>query len=783
MKGELPRLKPFAFAAMLATALALDESARRGIASAVEESSPTSGTSQEAVRPSGPAPRRSAESHWAFKPPIRPAEPVVQMKEWVRNGIDRFVLARLEMENLTPSPETDRVTLIRRLSFDLTGLPPTPEEIEAFVLDNHSDAYDKLVDRLLASPHYGERWGRHWLDAVGYADSNGYFDADSDRPLAYKYRDYVIRSLNGDKPIDRFIQEQFAGDELAGFDPDGDVTPEMGESLAATHLLRNAPDGTGESDGNPLEVKVDRYAVLEWNIQILGSAFLGLTLQCARCHDHKFEPVTQEEYYRMQAILRPAYDPEHWLKPNERVITIAPRTVRDENKIETEKYGRELKALKESLEGVIAPYRKLALDENVSKIEAAARADVRKALDTPEKNRTDAMKALLKKHEALLAIKDDDLIKQFPDIASGYPVLKEALKRREAAPPVRLPQVAALTERVGGPPPHRMLVRGSHAKEGQEVQPGVPAALCTQSNQYAETARQAGQKSSGRRLALARWLVAPENPTVARVFVNRVWQRHFGIGLVSTADNFGLSGAGPSHPGLLDFLALEFIQSGWRLKALHRLIVTSATYRQASRSRDDAFATDPENRWLWRFPLRRLDAESLRDAMLAAAGEIDPSLGGPYVPVETTAEGQSVVNEKRAGANRRSIYLQQRRTKPAAVLDLFDGARMNPNCAQRSASTVTLQSLTLLNSEFARLRSKAFAERLRKETGLDRSGGIARAFQFAAGRKPSSEEQQAAADFLEAQKKHYGGSASAEQSAWTDFCQMLFASNAFLYVE
>jgi hypothetical protein len=313
----------------------------------------------------------------------------VENKSWPRNSIDRFVLARLEQfsvaapranaadqiperrkapdqgrpqeeARLQPSPEADPATLIRRLSFDLIGLPPTPEAVAEFVADKGSDAYEKLVERLLGSAHYGERWGRHWLDVAGYADSNGYFDADSDRPLAWKYRDYVIKSFNEDKPFDRFIREQIAGDELAGYQPDGDITPEMEELLVATHFLRNAPDGTGESDGNAQELRADRYAVLEGNVQIIGSAFLGLTVQCARCHNHKFEPITQEEYYQLQAILKPVYDHDHWLKPNERVVIVGRRVQREENKQQIERFDREFKTLKDSLEGLTTPFRKLA---------------------------------------------------------------------------------------------------------------------------------------------------------------------------------------------------------------------------------------------------------------------------------------------------------------------------------------------------------------------------------------------------------------------------------------
>jgi hypothetical protein len=741
-----------------------------------------SGASDYGLFADAPKSQLAAQNHWAFKPPVRPPEPEVKKQKWVRNAIDRFVLARLEKERLAPSGEAGRVTLIRRLSFDLTGLPPTPEEVQAFVSDARPGAYGVLVDRLLASPHYGERWGRLWLDAAGYADSNGYFDADTDRPLAYKYRDYVVHAFNEDKPFDRFIQEQIAGDELAGYQTGGDVTPEMVEPLVATHFLRNAPDGTGESDGNPLEQKVDRYSVLEGTIQIIGSAFLGLTVQCARCHDHKFEPITQEEYYQLQAILRPAYNPERWIKPNERVVAIARRAEREENKQQTEKFEREIKALKESLEGAAAPFRKLAVNANLAKLDEATQTNVLKALETKEKQRTEEMKALLKQHESLVQIKDEDLLKQFSELAPGYNALKESAKKREGERPVQLPQIAALTELGTEPPPHHILTRGIYANEGRLVSPGVPAVLCTSNNSFFVASNKTS-KSSGRRAALARWLTSPENPAVARLVVNRIWQRHFGEGLVPTLDNFGVSGAQPTHPELLDYLAAELVQSGWRVKALQRLIVTSAAYRQSSALRDEPFAADPDNTLLWRFRLRRLDAESLRDAMLSISGELDRTLGGPCVPAERTEEGQFVVAEKNAGARRRSLYLQQRRTKPVTMLDLFDGAQMNPNCNRRSTATVPLQSLALLNSDFVRRRSNAFARRILNEAAADPGKGIAAAFELGLGRGPTPEEQGAAEEFLKSQAFQYANNAKVQESVWTDFCQMLLASNAFLYVE
>ncbi len=736
-----------------------------------EESSSTLKLAGEAV---------DRSKFWSAKP-FQPAKPPkVKQKSWPRTAVDNFILAKLEKRGLAPTREAPRQTWLRRVTFDLTGLPPTPDEIKNFLADKSSKAFERVVERLLASPQYGERWGRHWLDAAGYADSNGYFNADSDRPLAYKYRDYVVRSLNADKPFDQFIQEQIAGDELARFEPDGDITPENEDLLIATHFLRNAPDGTGESDGNPLELKVDRYSVLEGNVQILGSAFLGVTMQCARCHDHKFEPVTQAEYYSLQAVLRPAFDPAHWLKPNERALTVGTRAAREANKHELEKSEREIKALKDSLEGLLAPFRKVAQRENLEKLPEPARTALQKALDTKEKDRTEEMKQLVKTNEAILEFKDAELAKRFPELTPGFESLQASLKRHEKEKPQALPQIATLTERGGETASHRLLVRGVYANEGREVEPSVPAVFCRADNTY-QPVREL--KSSGRRLALARWLTSPENSAVVRVLANRVWQQHFGEGLVATVDNLGLTGAQPTHPELLDYLATEFIKSGWRLKSLHRLIVLSATYRQSAAMNEEAFTADPDNKLLWRFPTQRLDAESIRDAMLSVSGELDHEMGGPYVPAKTRDDGQVTVEESTPGAKRRSLYLQQRRTHPVTLLQVFDTAQMSPNATRRNPSTVSLQSLAMLNSDFLRARSRAFAAHLEKDCGADQTRRIEQAMLLAFGRKPKPEEQSAAEEFLRAQAASYAGKADQSERAWTDFCQMIFASNAFLYLE
>jgi hypothetical protein len=771
----------------------------------------------------------SPSRHWAFHAPTRPNEPQVQHTEWPRNAIDKFILTRLEKEKLAPAPEADRLTLLRRLNFDLIGLPPSPQEAADFIADTRPEAYEQLVERLLASPHYGERWGRHWLDVAGYADSNGYFDADSDRPLAYKYRDYVVQAFNRDKPFDRFIREQIAGDELAGYTSQGDVTEDMIEPLTATHFLRNPPDGTGESDGNAAELRADRYAVLEGNVHLIGSAFLGLTVQCARCHNHKFEPLTQDEYYQLQAILKPVYDHDKWLKPAERFVAVGTRAEREEHKRRTDKFERELSALKEGLEGLSAPFRKLAQQEILEKFSEPLRNEIKKALETKEKQRSDAMKVLLKTNNVAAQFSEEELLKKFPPLAAASLPLKDAIKNKETERPKPLPQIAAVTDITPEPPPHHVLARGNYANPGREVPPGVPAILAgafsdrgwalstaeppgsgpvsigeggpeSAPSSQSQIANRKSQipKSSGRRTALANWLTVADHPTVTRLLVNRIWQHHFGVGLVSTPDNFGLTGSRPTHPELLDWLATEFVRTGWSVKAMHRLIVTSATYRQVSSSEfrvsssagvtrnpkpETRNATDPDDHLLWQFPLQRLDAESIRDAMLAITGELDLKMGGPFVPKAKTEEGQYVVNETDSGAHRRSLYLQQRRTTPVTMLDVFDGAKMNPNCVQRGASTVPLQSLALLNSDFVRTRSKAFAKRVLAETGASTSARVARAFQLAVGRPPSGAEQSAADDFYEAQHRQYEDRADADQSLWTDFCQMLLASNSFLYVE
>jgi Protein of unknown function (DUF1553)/Protein of unknown function (DUF1549) len=716
----------------------------------------------------------------AFRPVVR--TPVPQAANTARTDVDRFVLAALEAKHLALNPEAERATLVRRVCFDLTGLPPTVAELEQFLADRSPDAYEKMVDRYLASPHYGERWGKFWLDAAGYADSNGYFNADSDRPLAWKYRDYVVKSFNADKAYDQFVREQLAGDELVGYTPGGDVTPAMVEALTATHFLRNAPDGTGESDGNPDEVRTDRLTVLEGNVQNVMNCLLGLTVQCARCHDHKFEPISQSEYYGLQALLFPVYNPERWLKPNDRVVTVGTKSELTVAMRKNQLIDQQVKAARDGLSAFADALREQFLDERLKDLDVAKRNAVIDAVKTPKDKRSPAQLAILKDVKAA-EVSDDELAQRFREYAALRDRVTQTVAEREKDRPRPAEKIAVFVETDPNPPAHHVLKRGLHGQPGAVVQPGALQAVSTTRNTFAIEPRPAGGVSTGRRTAFAKWVTAAENPLFARVMVNRIWQHHFGTGLVATSDNLGASGAKPSHPELLDFLAAEFIASRWSVKTLHRLILTSAVYRQSSEPRDKLDAIDPDNRLLARFPLRRLDAEAVRDAMLHISGELDSRAGGPFVPSKRTPDGSVEIGENTAGAHKRSVYLQQRRTQVVTFLQLFDAPSIVTTCGKRSPSTVPLQSLALLNSEFARTRAKALAMRLAREAGDDPAQRLALAFRLVCGRPPLADERTMCEQFLGRQRAVYAREKDVDTRAWTDLCQMLFASSAFLYVE
>jgi hypothetical protein len=760
--------------------------------------------------------------HWAFEPVEPTPTPSVQCSTRARSAIDLFITATLEAKGLTLGPEASRETLIRRVALDLVGVPPTPAELDAYLNDAAPDAHARMVERFLASPAYGERWGKYWLDAAGYADSNGYRHSDSDRPLAYRYRDYVIRTFNADRPYDVFVREQLSGDEMAAYTPDGDVTPDMVDLLTATHFLRNAPDGSDGTDGNPDELRQDRYYVLEGVVQNTMNCFVGITIQCARCHDHKLEPVTQKEYYELQSIFFPAFCPEpfdRWRSPKDRIIEVATRARRLEYQRQNDAIDAEIGKARQRIETAAEPLRERLILERIADLiaEEAERRAVLEARETPERRlfaeraaslrikesrlqavlearrtpedrRSEEQKRLVEKHKKALEITDDQLAERLPiEFEEMRDREQQVIAKFEEQRPPPLEKLSVLVETDPQPPVHHILVRGSYSDHGSEVQPGVPAALTRDPGSFRVEA-DPSHVTTGRRTALARWLTSPRHPLLARVMVNRIWQHHFGEGIVSTPNNFGLSGARPGHPELLDYLALEFIRGDWSIKQMHRRILNSAVYRQSSAPRDGCFAVDPENHLLWRFPIRRLDAEAIRDSMLAVAGELSTHAFGPYVPVSQQGDGRVVVAANRDATRRRSIYLQHKRTRGLSMLEVFDAPAMVHNCARRYTSAVPLQSLTLLNSDFTLARARAFATRLLRvedPVGPDPRDDdrLDRAYLLALGRPPTPGERAALKEFLSSQRQLHSGKSRREKTIWSELGQMMFASSPFLYIE
>jgi hypothetical protein len=618
------------------------------------------------------AARAGTPKHWSFQP-VRNVSPPQDARGWASHPIDCFVGAKLHENGLQPAGPAEPRTLIRRVTFDLIGLPPTPEEISAFLADHSPDAFAKVVDRLLASPQYGERWGRHWLDVVRYADTGG-FENDHFYPNAWRYRDYVIRSLNSNKAFDRFIQEQVAGDEL---------WPQDRDAVVATGLYCVGPALTEAAMmGNQLE-----YEWLTDAADTTGAAFLGLTMGCARCHDHKYDPLKQKDYYALQAVFA-ASD---------------------------------------------RPY--------------------------PEKIRLQRIKAL-------------------NGLLSEVPVPKHLLNDPHCT--LRSDEKAALNlfHRAEPMTVHR-LRRGELSKPCEEVGPDVPAVLAAAdpAPDFRATPPQ------GRRTALARWLTAPDNPLTARVLVNRVWGWHFGQGLVRTPNDFGTQGEPPTHPELLDWLARDFVEHGWDLKRLHRLIVLSSAYRMSNTADAQVVQADPQNRLLARFPRRRLEGEALRDAMLACAGTLNvrpygppvvPPLGGQELTGLFDAKGKWPVTKDAAQHTRRSVYLLVRRTFLYPLFSAFDPPEVMTSCARRARTVVPTQALTLLNSPLVRQQAAAFAQRLLHECGDDLTQAVPRAWELAFGRPPTPTETERSLAFLHNK---------ADAARLADFCLALFNANEFLYVD
>lgn len=678
--------------------------------------------------------------HWAFQPVRRPALPVLaKARSASGNPIDHFILAALETNGLSFSPAASRTTLIRRVTFDLIGLPPTPAEIDAFVNDRAANAYERLIDRLLASPHYGERWGRHWLDLARFAETDG-FEHDLARPHAWRYRDYVIRAFNTDKPYDRFMREQMAGDELWPRDPD---------ALIATGFNLLGPDMVDSSD----QVQ-RRHNTLNDMTDTVALTFLGLTLGCARCHDHKFEPLSQRDYYRLQACFTPAE-----FRREQVVATADERALHDEEtrRFEAQPPVRELAELE-------TPARLKLRAGKLAKLSPEARAahQVTPAQRNPEQAN------LVLETEGMLAVSDKELIDALmpPERERRVKLLAEIQK---LVKPVSLPKSLALGRGDGAAPKTFVLRRGEYTQPGEAVEAGFPGVLNPPSLATSEAA--------GRRAALADWLASPANPLTARVMVNRLWQHHFGRGLVPTPSDFGTHGQRPTHPALLDWLAAEFMSDGWSVKRMHKLMLLSVAYQQTSEAAAQiatAGSVDPGNRLYWRMNRQRLEGEVIRDSLLAISGRLNPKLGGPGVypaipeDIFKGASGWTISKDPRE-RDRRSIYIFVRRNLRFPFLEVFDAPDNNLSCPSRERSTTAPQALTLLNADEVTSAAEVTARRLAATSGTG-ARMIDPLYRLALGRAPTASELAVTTEFL-------------QKSPPSELCRALFNLNDFVYVE
>ena len=731
--------------------------------------------------------------HWAFRPPVRPPVPPVRQMDQVRGPLDSFVIAALEANGLNLSAEASREVLLRRASFDLIGLPPSPEEVREFLADRAELAYERLIDRLLASPHYGERWGRHWLDVAGYADSAGVLSEDQPLPTAFRYRDYVIRAFNRDKPYDRFLQEQIAGDELTdywtAYEKLDRLPDETIEAITATGYLRCAPDSSRPDFTTIKNADAQYfYPTINDTLQIVASSTLGLTLQCARCHSHKFDPIPQIEYYRMQSIFMAAFRPRQWIPQMQRRLLAASAVQQRAADEHNGKLEAELLRVRKELTDLRTQYRQKLLADRLVSVPEPIRADVQQALSKPADQRTPVEKYLAEKFQPLLQPDDKTLDMLLPETFADY---RSAVEQRTAAitaleqQRIHFDEVRALYD-LPGPVVTPLLRRGDALTPGPPVEPGVLSSLATPVA-FQWTPPTAVAKTSGRRLAFARWLTQPDHPLTARVMVNRIWLHHFGEGIVSTPEDFGALGAAPSHPQLLDWLAREFVERGWSIKHIHRLIMTSNAYRQRSTFNAalhvQAQQLDPDNHLLWRQRLRRLEAEPLRDAMLTTAGLLDKKFFGSPIPVARRPDGEVSIAD---GQNdrRRSIYVQVLRGNPLTMLQAHDQPVMETNCTRRNRSTVSTQALTLLNSDAAVAYAQAFADRVLREAP-DKPAGFAALVAWS--REAAPAELAILDEFLAAQQARYaaGGEPpdAARRSALVDVCHMLLAANEFVYVD
>jgi hypothetical protein len=714
----------------------------------------------------GGAVANASQQYWAYRPVTLPNVPKVKHNKWVRSPIDAFVLAEIEGAGLEPSKEAERAAFVRRATLDTWGLIPTPDEVKAFEHDHSSQAYEHLVDRLLASPRYGERQARHWLDLARYADSAG-FQGDELRPTMWRYRDYVINSFNEDKPYDRFIKEQIAGDE---------IFPGDESALIATGFLRSYPDNSNSRD-----LVQKKYQHTTDMTDTVGEVFLAQTVGCARCHNHKSDKISQKDYYSLQAFFAntSASDdiPAH--KGDFEQAYLKQRA----------EFQDSIKSIRAEQKAIIDSVRDKAKRYLLERYSQQTQVSLHKIYSTPEDQWTAHDRWII--HRFKDYEKDSVLSAYLHDHSSPgaegydpsyaakyerYKELDEQVKKFEKLRPQGSDKLSAMTELGHAEaPPTYVLFGGDFEKPKDEVQPAFPAAITSEKPDIHPSAT-----SSGRRAALADWIASPGNPLSARVFVNRVWSWYFDKGIVATVSDFGKAGKRPDNPELLDYLAATFVQQGWSVKKLQREILLSSVYRQSSAYRPEIAKADPDNKLLAVFPRQRLDAEEIRDSLLVASGQIDNTVGGPGVfppvPKNFSGGGAWRVSENPQDWNRRSIYIFTRRSLPYPLLSPFDMASAEQAHARRDVTTTALQALTLLNSPTVFDWSRALADRVVKEAGSNDARRLERLYQVLFGRSPDKQEKADLLAFLGDQENRLP-----RDAAFVDLVHAVANTNDFVY--
>lgn len=825
---------------------------------------------------------------WAYQPVLTTPTPLDGDIKQALEPIDAFILAQLKESGLQLSKPANRATLLRRLSFDLLGVPPHPDEIDEFRVDSRPDALERRIDRMLASPRYGERWGRHWLDLAGYADSEGYVDEDPVREWAFSYRDYVIDAYNNDMPMDQFVVEQLAGDEIVT-SPLENLTTKDIRQLTATGFLRMAPDGTSAGG---VDQSVARNEVIAETLNIVSTSLLGTTVGCARCHNHRYDPITQEDYYRFRAIFEPALDWKNWRNIKARQISL----YTDEDRKIRNTIEEDAKQAEAERKAILDAHLARTLNEELIKAPDDLKDSLREAYVTPAKDRTPEQVALLKEYpniqnissgslylyseqrarrageleaaaselenriiknlqavylaelpdetrqeiEAILAMATDDRTPEQMEQLGQHPTLlvnsetladfdpsvadrvttirnmakicretdskKQLADLQQGIADIRAkipkePFIRALTEPAGHLPETVVFIRGNHNQPDKAVQPGELEIL-NRIQERVIPSNDAQRSTSGRRLSYAKILTEGRHPLLPRVLANQIWTHHFGRGIVNSPGDFGYLGERPTHPALLDWLATELTDRGWGQKRLHRKILTTATWRQASTRTPKLDEVDPDNRWYARQSLRRLESEILRDSILAVSGALNSKMYGPPIPVREDAVGQIVLGvEELDGerkpvkgdglgneAHRRSVYVQVRRTRPLATLETFDLPTLSPNCTQRSFSNIAPQSLFLMNSEFMSRYSTVFADRVMEQSDSSLEAQARLALRFAYGTPPTDSQLQRLVDFVQSFETQLALSEESDEAdlrkqALTTACRALIASNAFLYID